>query len=288
MDKVTDDFTHGQGATDYGKILDRLIEDLIMNNIGITIQIDGGARGAANQFQEAIPRGGNSSGSGNDLKVDAMCDVLVVRKACPHHAKGDCQFMQPQCGQSGRDPVGQAQARQKSKRAWSGASKHTGSAEQSWKRCGQAHDWGQRQGQLWPRGRRRPAPAAAGPVAAEMAAAVAPATGRVRPRMEWRPKPMTGTATASQPPLRSSGRRGTPAQTSYTSARRPARAKPLRRQRYGAMWAHGAWARRARRLARGTWRAEKTGGVTLQRLYTIKSKAPATWRNEYSCQHEIR
>ena len=42
MDKVTDDFTHGQGATDYGKILDRLIEDLIMNNIGITIQIDGG------------------------------------------------------------------------------------------------------------------------------------------------------------------------------------------------------------------------------------------------------
>lgn len=87
MDEVTDTFT--MGTVDYSKILDKLIKDLY--NIDTMIHINGTCS-TANLLQEAGPCITPSSSSTSDWKANAVCDALVVQRACLHHAKGDCQF----------------------------------------------------------------------------------------------------------------------------------------------------------------------------------------------------
>ena len=83
MDEVTDSFT--QGTTDYAKTLDKLVKDLY--DVDTTIRIDGGARGTANLLQDVGLRVGAGGGGAGNWKVDAVCDVLVVQKACLQHSK---------------------------------------------------------------------------------------------------------------------------------------------------------------------------------------------------------
>ena len=75
------------------KILDKLTQDL--NKIDTTIRI-GGIRGTASLFQEAARPAHRyqqcMATPATGRPCNAACDVLVIRRAGPQHAKGDCQF----------------------------------------------------------------------------------------------------------------------------------------------------------------------------------------------------
>ena len=49
-------------------------------------------RGTVNLFQETDAPGAASSAGSADWRESAICDALVIRRKCPEHSKGQCQF----------------------------------------------------------------------------------------------------------------------------------------------------------------------------------------------------
>ena len=87
MDTVIKDFTEGKKET--SDIVSKLVRELY--EIDMTCWLDG-VHGTVNLFQETDAPGTTNSASSADWRASAVCDALVIRRKCPEHSKGECQF----------------------------------------------------------------------------------------------------------------------------------------------------------------------------------------------------
>ena len=87
MDKAVKDFN--EGKKEKSDIISTLVRELY--ELNTTCRIDG-PRGTVNLFQEADAASTASSAGSTDWRASAVCDALVIRRTCPEHSKGECQF----------------------------------------------------------------------------------------------------------------------------------------------------------------------------------------------------